>query len=81
MVFSKKWLRNHENFLLHFLIHIDVLMLCIKFELIPTSNFEVMAILRNRPIFEKYPRLIALGFFQKMAPKSRKFFITFSDTY
>ena len=24
MVFSKKWLRNHQNFLLHFLIHIDV---------------------------------------------------------
>ena len=30
------WLRNHPKFLLHFLIHIDVLMLCRKFELIPT---------------------------------------------
>ena len=57
MVFSEKWLRNHPKFLLHFLIHIDVLMLCRKFELIPSSNFEVMAILKNRPIFEVYPVL------------------------
>ena len=34
--FFKKWLKNHPKFLLHFLIHIDVLMLCRKFELIPT---------------------------------------------
>ena len=45
MVFSKKWLRNHPKFLLHFLIHIDVLMLCRKFELIPTKNFELLSIL------------------------------------
>ena len=45
------------QFLLYFLIHIDVLMLCRKFELIPTSIFQVMAILKNRPIFEKYPVL------------------------
>ena len=57
MDFSKKWLRNHPKFLLHFLIHIDVLMLCRKFELIPSSNFEVTAILKNRPIFEIYPVL------------------------
>ena len=57
MVFSKKWLRNHQKFLLHFLIPIDVLMLCRKFELIPTSIFKVMAILKNRPIFENYPVL------------------------
>ena len=57
MVFSEKWLRNHPQFLLHFLIHIDVLMLCRKFDLIPSSNFEVMAILKNRPIFEIYPVL------------------------
>ena len=31
MLFSKKWLKNHPQFLLHFLIHIDVLMLCRKF--------------------------------------------------
>ena len=33
------WLQNHPQFLLHFLIHIDVLMLCRKFELIPTKSF------------------------------------------
>ena len=54
MVFSKKWLRNHQKFLLHFLIHIDVNVLCTKFELIPTS---VTATLRNEPKSEKYLRL------------------------
>ena len=37
--YSKKWLQNHPKFLLDFLIHIDVLMLCRKFELIPTKTF------------------------------------------
>ena len=55
--FSEKWLRNHSKFLLHFLIHIDVLMLCSKFELIPTSIFRVMAILKNGPKSEKIPVL------------------------
>ena len=41
MDFFKKWLRKREKFLLHFLIHIDVLMLCSKFELILTSIFQV----------------------------------------
>ena len=53
MDFSKKRLRNHQKFLLHFLIHIDVLMLCSKFEVIPTSIFRVTAILRKRQNFEK----------------------------
>ena len=57
MLFSKKWLKNHPQFLLHFLIHIDVLVLCRKFELIPTKNFKVMMILKNGPIFENYPVL------------------------
>ena len=57
MVFSKKWLKNHKKFLLHFLMQIDVLMLCRKFELIPTLIFQVMTILKNQPIFEKYPVL------------------------
>ena len=52
MVFSKKWLKNHPQFLLHFLIHIDVLMLCKKFGLIPTNIF-LMSILKNELIFEK----------------------------
>ena len=38
MLFSEKRLRNHKKILLHFLIHIDVLMLCRKFELIPSSS-------------------------------------------
>ena len=53
MDFSKKWVRNHKNFLLHFLIHIDVLMLCSKFELIPTSIFRVTVIFKNEPKSEK----------------------------
>ena len=80
MVFSKKWLRNHQKFLLHFQIHIDVLMLCRKFELIPSSNFRVMTIFKNEPFFENFP-VLAHGFFQKMAPKSPKIFISFSDTH
>ena len=48
--FSKKWLQNHYKFLLHFLIHIDVLILCSKFEPIPTSIFQVTAILKQHPI-------------------------------
>ena len=53
MDFSKKWLQNHQNFLLHFLIHIDVLMLCSKFELIPTSIFRVTAPFKNEPKSKK----------------------------
>ena len=71
---SKKWLRNHQKFLLHFLIHIDVLMLCSKFELIPTSTFQVTAILRKHQNPKKIPVYIAHGFFKKMAPKSLKIF-------
>ena len=52
MVFSKKWLRNYPKFLLHFLIHIDALKLCSKFELIPTSIFQVMAITKNAKILK-----------------------------
>ena len=44
LFFSKKWLQKHPQFLLYFLIHIDVLMLCRKFEVILSSNFWVMAI-------------------------------------
>ena len=57
MLFSKKWPKNHPKFLLHFLTHIDVLMLCRKFEVIPTSIFQVTAILRKHQNSEKYPRL------------------------
>ena len=54
MLFSKKWLRNHPKFLLHFQIHIDVLMLCRKFEPIPSSNFRVIPILKNETISENF---------------------------
>ena len=57
MLFSKKWLKNHQKFLLYFLIHIDVLMLCRKFEPIPSSNFQVMTILKNEPNSENFPVL------------------------
>ena len=57
MDFSKKWLRNHKKFLLPFLIYIDVLMLCSKFEVIPTSFFRVTVILKNEPKSEKIPVL------------------------
>ena len=57
MLFSIKWLKNHPQFLLHFQIHIDVLMLCRKFEPIPTLIFQVMAILRKCQNSEKYPVL------------------------
>ena len=57
MLFSKKWLRNHPKFLLHFQIHIDVLMLCRKFEPIPSSDFRVMATFKNHLISETFPVL------------------------
>ena len=57
MLFSKKWLQKGKKFLLHFLIHIDVLMLYRKFELIPTSIFLVMATFKNEPFSEKFPVL------------------------
>ena len=57
MGFSEKWPKNDPQFLLDFLIHIDVLMLCSKFEPIPTSIFRVTVILRKLQKSEKYPRL------------------------
>ena len=48
MLFSKKWLKNHPQFLLHFLIHIDVLMSFRKFELIPMKIFKLY-VLKNCP--------------------------------
>ena len=72
MNFCKKWLRNHQKILLNFLIHIDVLMLCSKFELILTSIFQVTAILRKCQNLKKslyYSRGIFsdFGSFYKMA--------------
>ena len=81
MLFSKNWLPNHPQFLLHFLMHINVLMLSRKFELFPANIFRVMSILKNKPISEKNAKTIAHGFFKKFAPKSPSIFITFSDAY
>ena len=77
MVFFQKMAPKSPNFLLHFLIHIDVLMLCSKFELIPTSIFQVTAIFRKRKNTQGYSPC----FFPKNGSEITKFFITFSDTY
>ena len=74
MVFSKKWLRNHQKFLLHFKIHIDVLMLCRKFEPISRSYYRVMTIFKNGPIFENFPVLYSPCFFPKNGSKITKNF-------
>ena len=74
MLFSKKWLQNQPQFLLHFLIHIDALMLCRKFELIPTSIFRVMSILKIMPILEKYPVLYSPWIFPKNGSENAKIF-------
>ena len=73
--FFKIWLRNHPKFLLHFLIHIDVLMLCRKFELILTSIFQVTTILRKHQKSKKYPRLFM--FFFKWLLNHPKFLLHF----
>ena len=77
MVFSKKWLQNHQKFLLHFLIHIDVLMLCRKFELIPASIFRVMTILKNEPFSENFPVLYPMVFSKKWLRNHQKFLLHF----
>ena len=73
MLFSKKWPKNDPQFLLHFLIHIDVLMLCSKFELISTSIFRVMAIFKNGPKSEN----IAHAFLQKWPKNDPHFYYIF----
>ena len=55
--FLQKMAPKSQKFLLHFLIHIDVLMLCSKFELIPTSIFRVTVTFKNEPKSEKIPVL------------------------
>ena len=74
MDFSKKWLRNHQKFLLHFLIHIDVLMLCSKFELIPTSIFRVTVIFKNEPKSLYYSTVI---FAKNGSEITKKFYYIF----
>ena len=76
MLFSKKWLRNHPKFLLHFQIHIDVLMLCRKFELIRFKIFELWP-LKNEPISEKYPVLKPMLLSKKWLRNHPKFLLYF----
>ena len=68
MVFFKKWPKNHPKFLLHFLIHIDVLMQCSKFELIPTSIFQVTEIFKILKNTQGYSPWFFSKNGQKMAP-------------
>ena len=80
MLFSEKWLKNHFQFLLHFLIHIDVLMLCRKFELIPTKTFELWPFYKMSQ-FLKNTLYYSPCFFLKNGSKNhQQIFITFSDT-
>ena len=81
MLFSKNWLQNHPQFLLHFLIHIDVLMLCRKFGADSDLNFLSYDHFLKLTNFWKKAWTIVHGFFRKMAQKSPHIFLTFSDTY
>ena len=81
MLFSKNWLQNHSPFLLHFLMHIDVLMLCRKFKLIPTEIFRVIVILKIGQILKNTLYYSPHAFFQKLAPKLPPIFITLFDAY
>ena len=60
-------------------------MLCSKFELIPTSIFQVIVILKNEPKSEKIPVQKSMGYspwiFAKNGSEITKKFITFFDTY
>ena len=52
--FHQKWLGENSSFLLHFLMHIHVLMLCRKFELIPIkigffTNFLIFSKIWSNP--------------------------------
>ena len=68
--FFKKWAKNDPQFLLHFLIDIDVLMMCSQFELIPTSIFQVTATFKNRPKSEKITVLYSPCLFSKKWAKN-----------
>ena len=54
LVRKKNYFKAKLNFKsIYMYIHIDVLMLCSKFELIPIRSFRVMTNLKNGSIFEK----------------------------
>ena len=56
MVFSKKWLRNHPNFLMTFS---DTYLCCVaSLSSISTSIFQVTAILKNAKILKNFNIII-----------------------
>ena len=59
-IFGKIWPKSlyYSTDFTSILIHMDVLMLCSKFELIPTSIFRVMTTFLKLQILEKYPVLL-----------------------
>ena len=69
--------KNAPQFLLHFLIHIDVLMLRKKFELFLKNKFRVMCIFFKMPISMK--TTYSMLFLQKNGSKTPPVFITFTD--
>ena len=77
--FFKKWLQNHPQFLLHFLIHIDVLMLCKKFELIPTSIFLSYGHFLKVANFWKKAKAIPTVFSENWLRNYLHFLLHFSD--
>ena len=77
MVFSKNWLQKCKKKLSYFLIHIDVLMLCRKFELIPTSIFQVMAILKMSQFLKKSKGYSPWFFPKNGSENTKKFYFIF----
>ena len=51
--FPKKWLKNHPKFLLHFQIHIDVLMLCRSLSWFRLKFFELWPFLKMSQFLKK----------------------------
>ena len=65
--FCQKWLGENSPFLLHFLIHIHVLMLCRKFELIPIkvrffTNFQSCSKIGQKTVQGLWPNFTKNGY-------------------
>ena len=71
MLFSKKWLRNHPKFLLHFLIHIDVLLLVFIFSYTPVGR-SFFAPPEGEPYTLGNGREVWFGFHQSIRPSMWK---------
>ena len=80
----QKWQGENSLFLLHFLMHIHVLILCRKFELIPIkivffTNFESCSKIWLKTLYYKYRDFGQIS--SKMTRREFSIFITFSDAY